>query len=98
MIDAAAFFDKSPNGELSLRPTLRPLAEGNEGDDSGESEAFVQLSDEQCLLASGVLGGFDFKTKDWCKWNPAFARLPSPSLLTTYRRPVPCGWNSRHHL
>lgn len=66
MIDAAAFFENNPGRELSLRP----FAEESEADDMGESKASVQLSDEQCLLASGVLGGFDFKTKEWCKWNP----------------------------
>lgn len=70
MIDAAAFFDKNPNVGLCRRPALQPPAEGSEVDDMGESDVSVQLSDEKCLLVSGVLRGFDLKTKDWCKWNP----------------------------
>lgn len=66
MIDAAAFFDKIPKGRPFCRPELEPLEEEAEVQD-GVSEVSVRLSDEQCLLASGIVRGFDFKTKDWCK-------------------------------
>jgi hypothetical protein len=69
MIDASAFFDKNPCGNpvLCLRPVLQPLVEDSGGANMSESDESVELSDEQFLLASGVLRGFDLNTKDWCR-------------------------------
>lgn len=66
MIDTAAFYDNNSN--LGWRkPTLQPLEAASDVDEMGEGTQSAELSDEQCLLASGVVYGFDLKTKDWCK-------------------------------
>lgn len=97
MIDTAAFYDNNPGPGSWQKPTLQALAAETDVDDMGDSAQSAQLSDEQCLLASGVVCGFDLKIKDWCKCLPAL-RSPSSSLLTIFHRPVPCRWNQRHHL
>lgn len=91
MIDTAAFYDNNPNGWWQ-KPILQDLAAEPDVDDMGDSTQSTQLSDEQCLLASGVVCGFDLKIKDWCKCSPGL-RLLSLSFLTIFHRPVPCGWN-----
>lgn len=67
MIDAAAFYDNNPNCAWWQKPDLQPLATESDVDDMGDSDQPAQVSDEECLLASGVVCGFDLKTKDWCK-------------------------------
>lgn len=67
MIDAAAFYDNNSDSAWR-KPALQSLSEaGSDVDEMGEGTQSAQLSDEQCLLASGVVYGFDLKTKDWCK-------------------------------
>lgn len=68
MIDATAFYDNNPTIAWGQKPNLQSLAVESDVDDMGQSSESVELSDEQCLLASGVVCGFDMKTKDWCKW------------------------------
>ena len=68
MIDANAFYDNNPNSMWRKRPALQSMdAESEADDDMGETVESAQLSDEQCLLATGVVCGFDLRTKDWCK-------------------------------
>lgn len=67
MIDAAAFYDNNPTIPWGQKPNLQSLAVESDVDDMGQSSESVELSDEQYLLASGVVSGFDLKTKDWCK-------------------------------
>lgn len=90
MIDAAGFFHNNLHDGLCQKPVLQSLAEESDVDEMSERDHSIQLSDEQYLLVSGIVRGFDLKTKDWCKWIPALWRSQSPSLLTTLLRPVPC--------
>lgn len=69
MVDAAAFYDNNANSEWQ-KPTLESLEAESDVVEMGEGSQSAELSDEQCLLAAGVVYGFDLKTKDWCKWTP----------------------------
>lgn len=69
MIDAAAFYDNNAGSEWQ-KPILESLEAESDLDEMGEGSQPPELSDEQCLLAAGVVYGFDLKTKDWCKWVP----------------------------
>ncbi|KAK2609525.1 hypothetical protein N8I77_003021 [Diaporthe amygdali] len=66
MIDATAFYDTNCGSSWWSKPILTSLAAECGAVGARESAESVHLPDDQCLLASGVVCGYDLETKQWC--------------------------------